>query len=171
MKKIHLVISLIVLLGFAVGCRQKGTSTSNPLIGVWKVIETTTLGTENKTENTYEHPSLFLFQDAYYSMVMILGDEPRAEFEDPWNPTDDEKVSAYNSILVNAGTYKLKDNVLITRPSIARVPNFVGGEAFYEYKIEEDILTLTLFDEVSKKGIPQTWVGKSKFQRTLIRIN
>jgi hypothetical protein len=103
-------------------------------------------------------------------MVMAQGDEPRNEYEDPWNPSDDEIIKAYNSILVNAGTYELKDSIIITYPIIARVPNFVGGTASYEYKIEGDTLELTWFDEVSKTGVPHPWAGKRKFQRTLMRI-
>ena len=170
MKKLHKFILLVFLLCFTFSCDKKDIQNSNPLLGAWKVIETATIDSEGEIKNRYEHPSLYIFQEDFYSMVMILGDEPRPEFEDPWNPTADEKIKAYDSILVNAGRYELKESVVITRPIIARVPAFVGGEAFYEYKFEGNTLTLTWFDEVSKKGVPHPWAGKLKFRYTLIRI-
>jgi len=54
------------------------------------------------------------------------------EFENPWNPTKEETIEAYMSFLANAGTYDLKDSIMTTYPTIARVPNFVGGSASYE---------------------------------------
>ena len=170
MRKPLRVIPLIFLVCFAFAYQKKDIKNTNPLIGVWKVVEMATINSDGELKNRYEHPSIYIFQDDYYSMVMVWGNEPRPEFDDPWNPTDEEKITAYNSILVNAGKYELKGSVIVTRPIIARVPNFVGGEAQYEYKIEGDTLTLTMFDEVSKKGVPQPWVGKRKFRRTLIRI-
>ncbi len=145
-------------------------SPSNPLVGVWKVIETAIIDANGNSKTSYEHPSVYIFQDDYYCMVMIQGDEPRTEFENPWNPTEEEIIKAYKSFLVNAGTYELKDSIMTTYPTIARVPNFVGGSASYECKIEGDTLELMMFDEVSKNGIPQPWVGKSKYLRTLIRV-
>ena len=170
MKKLLMIIPLVFLLCVTFGCQQDKINFKNPVIGIWKVVETATVDSEGELKNLYEHSSLYIFQDYYYSMVMELGDEPRTDFVDPWNPTDVEKIKAYNSILVNAGMYELKNSVIITRPIIARVPNFVGGEAYYEYKIEGNTLTLTWFDEVSKTGVPHPLVGKLKFQRTLIRI-
>jgi len=169
-KKLQIFTPLVILFCFTVGCQQDEVKPLNPLMGIWKVAETATIDPEGQLKNPYEHSSLYIFQDDYYFMVMVLGDEPRTEFVDPWDPTDDEKIEAYNSILVNAGIYEQKNSVIITRPIIARVPNFVGGEAYYEYKIEGNTLTLTWFDEVSKTGVPHPWVGKLKFQRTLIRI-
>lgn len=171
MKKLQILVPLVILLSFAVGCQKNEISTSNPLIGVWKVIETATIDAKDELKNSYEHSSLYIFQDDYYCMVMVQGNEPRTEFEDPWNPSDEEIIKAYNSILVNAGTYELKDSIIITYPIIARVPNFVGGSASYEYRIEGDTLELTWFDEVSKTGVPHPWAGKRKFQRMLMRIN
>ena len=170
MKKLQIFTPLVILFCFTVSCQQDEAKTLNPLMGIWKVVETVTIDPEGQLKNPYEHSSLYIFQDDYYFMVMVLGDEPRTEFVDPWDPTDDEKIEAYNSILVNAGIYEQKNSVIITRPIIARVPNFVGGEAYYEYKIEGNTLTLTWFDEVSKTGVPHPLVGKLKFQITLIRI-
>ncbi|MDH4271058.1 MAG: lipocalin-like domain-containing protein [Candidatus Aminicenantes bacterium] len=107
-------------------------SSANPLVGVWKIIETAIIDANGESKNSCEHPGLYIFQDDYYCMAPIQGDEPRMEFENPWNPTKEETIEAYMSFLANAGTYDLKDSIMTTYPTIARVPNFVGGSASYE---------------------------------------
>jgi len=64
----------------------------------------------------------------------------------------------------------LRNSVIITNPIIARVPNFVGGKAYYEYELQDHALTLIMYNEVSREGIPQPWVGRQKYRRVLIRI-
>jgi hypothetical protein len=70
------------------------------------------------------------------------------------------------------------DIILLTRFSgwdvmIANQEDFFtfrGDEAHYECAIQDDYLTLSIFNEVSKQGVPQSRVGKRKFRRTLKRI-
>lgn len=171
LKQRLFIVQIVLLICITASCNPDYLKKKNPLIGVWKVIETSVIDSEGESKNLYEHPSLYVFYEEYYCMVMVLGDDARTEFKDPWNPTDDEKRAAYDSILVNAGTYELRDSVIITRPIIARVPNFVGGEAYYEYKLQNHALTLIMFNEVSSEGIPQPWVGRQKYRRVLNRIN
>ena len=171
MKKLLKVIPLVLILCVTISCQKDQASNSNPLFGAWKVIETATIDNEGQLKNSYDQSSIYLFQDDYYCIVWVQGNKPRNEFIDPWNPTNEEKIKAFDSLIVNAGMYDLEDSVIITYPIIARMPNFVGGKGFYEYKIENDTLVLTMFDELSKTGVRHTWVGKYKFQRTLIRLN
>ena len=132
MKQRLFIVQIVLLICITASCNADHLKKKNPLIGVWKVIETSVIDSEGESKNLYEHPSLYVFHEEYYCMVMVLGDEAHTEFKDPWSPTCEEKIAAYDSILVNAGTYELRESVIITRPIIARVPNFVGGEAYYD---------------------------------------
>ena len=61
MKKLCIFAPLIFLLIFAIDCQKNELSTSNPIIGVWKVIETATIGAEDESRNLYKHPSIYIF--------------------------------------------------------------------------------------------------------------
>jgi hypothetical protein len=67
-------------------------------------------------------------------------------------------IKAYNSIVVNTGTYELTDTTMITFPIISRVPAFSGGMGVYEFRIESDTLCLTMTEEYAKNGDWASWL-------------
>lgn len=66
----------------------------------------------------------------------------REPFATRWQPTSDEIVAAYESVIVNSGVYQVSGSRVTVRPVIAKKPEFVGGYQTYEYKIDGDPLSL-----------------------------
>ncbi len=104
---------------------------TNPLEGVWRISERVvppghplTHGVEVRQTNPA--PSLIIFTKGYYSEVYEMGGQPRLDFppaKDPLKLTDEEKIARYeqwNPFTANAGTYEIKDSLLIRHPIVAK---------------------------------------------------
>ena len=90
---------------------------------------------------------------------LFSGDEPVLSSLDP---TDAEKVAAFDSFIANSGTYELTDSTLTTRPMVAKTPNFMAGESLtFMYRVEADTLRLTL-------RLP--WAPDTEIRYTLVRL-
>ena len=114
-----------------------------PLEGIWKVVEIAGTGTD-ASKNANPHQSLFIFTRNHYSMMLVTGTQPRALFNSVIEPTDQEKISAFDSFVANTGTYEVMGSTLTFRPIVARYPNFMaGGSAEYQFRIEGKTLSLT----------------------------
>ena len=75
------------------------------------------------------------------------------QFTTRWVPTEEEMIKRYGEIVVNSGTYTIDGEFLVLRPTVSRVPEFMGGVLYYEYAIEEDRLILSSYDEYSYDGV------------------
>lgn len=163
----------VLALGLAMAASAMAQEKSGgaPLLnGVWKVAEITLENQQGIRTNSDPQPGLFVFGDDYYSIAWIPRPEPRIAFSTPWQPTDEEIKSAYETVLFNTGTYELTDTTLTTRPVISKVPDLSGGHAVYQCRIEQDVLWLTMIDEYSVDGSQAPWVGNVRFPLKLIRI-
>jgi len=90
---------------------------------------------------------------------LFSGDEPIVGSSEP---TDAEKLAAYDSFIANSGTYEVSGSTLTTRPIVAKNPNFMsGGSVTYTYEIEGDTLRLTL-------TLP--WAPENETRYTLVRL-
>ena len=121
------------------------------LEGAWKTTEFSLVSPDTSYTISDPQPSLYVFLKRHYSIMYVPGDEPRELFggDQPVlgaaEPTDAEKVVAFNSFIANSGTYELTDSMLTTRPMVAKTPNFMaGGSLTFTYEIEGDGLRLTL---------------------------
>jgi hypothetical protein len=162
---------LALIIGATVPATSGHQSLSpNSMEGVWQITEITTVNRDGKTRNSEPQPGLFIFTRSYYSAVWTPSTGPRPPYADRWRPTDEEKVKAYDSIVVNTGTYELTETELITRPIIARVPGFGGGTATYKYKLDGDDLFLEMVEEYSGDGIRATWLDRTRFPLKLVRV-
>ncbi len=123
----------------------------NPLQGVWSVSEMTP-GSGSATI-TPSQPGLFIFTEGYYSAVHSLGGEPRSRSAVSFNPTAEEKVDQYDSIIVNAGNYDVSGSTVTFRPQIAKSPEFVGGQSTMNFQIDGDVLTFTETRVVAADGV------------------
>jgi hypothetical protein len=86
---------------------------------------------------------LFIFTRGHYSFLRVLGAQPRVLFKGP-NPTEQEKLAAYDSFTANSGTYDVTGTTLTVRPIIAKIPNYMaGGYEKYQFRISADTLWLT----------------------------
>jgi len=133
--------ALITLIAFSTVLAAQ-TVPKKPLEGVWKVVESVVTGA-NASKNANPQPSLFIFAKTHYSMMLVSGTQPRALFKAE-EPTNEEKVPAFDSFVANTGTYEVMGSTLTIRPIVARYPNFMaGGFDKYQFRIEGDTLWLT----------------------------
>jgi hypothetical protein len=82
------------------------------------------------------------------------------DYETAWRPTDEERISAYNSIVVNSGSYELRGDTLITRPLVAKTVEFEGGEARWFWFAMADTLWLQSAEIWNRKGEVDPAVGE-----------
>ncbi len=118
------------------------TGTRKPVEGVWRVVEIVVTGAD-ASNNASPQPSLFIFTRHHYSQMWIRGTQPRALFKAE-EPTDEEKIPAFDSFVANTGTYEVMGTTLTIRPIVARYPNFMaGGFDKYQFRIKGNTLWLT----------------------------
>ena len=146
------VMSLLTITLAAISCRapEQASSTTtaqnrtaaNPLEGAWRETEIVVTGRDASTIQNPQ-PSLYVFTPTHYAMMGTLGDRPRALFKS-LDPTNEEKMAAFDSFWGNSGTYEVTGDVLTTRPVVARMPNFMaGGFERYQFRIDGNTLMLT----------------------------
>lgn len=111
----------------------------NPLVGVWSVTERASAG---ESAEPAAQGSVYIFTDGYYSIVEVPGKDPRQNSATSWEPTDAEKVAQHETLIVNTGTYSLDGDTVTFKPMVAKIPEFVGGEAVSKFKVEGGELTL-----------------------------
>ena len=115
---------------------------ANPLEGAWRETEIVVTGRDASTIQNPQ-PSLYVFTPTHYAMMGTLGDRPRALFKS-LDPTNEEKMAAFDSFWGNSGTYEVTGDVLTTRPVVARMPNFMAdGFERYQFRIDGNTLMLT----------------------------
>jgi hypothetical protein len=130
---------------------EEAASLEQPLEGAWKAVEVSVTAADTSWTATDLQPSLYIFAAQHYSIMFVPDTEPRQLFsgDDPVlglvEPTDAEKVAAFDSFIANSGTYGVSGSTLTTRPIVAKTPNFMaGGSLTFTYQIEGDTLWLTL---------------------------
>ncbi len=132
---------------------------SDPLVGVWLVA---TLTTPDRETIDPAGPGQFIFANGRYSAVYSLGAEERPHAAAGFNPTADEKVTQYDTIIVNSGIYEVNGSELTLRPIVAKTPEYAGGSSTMEFRIDGDILTTTMRSITSVDGAsPEGAIGSS----------
>ncbi len=133
--------ALILLLLFSAVLSAQSTA-KKPIEGVWKVVEIVVTGAGASTSSSPQ-PSLLILTQGHYSQIGVLGDKARALYKAE-EPTDAEKLAAFDSFFANAGTYEVSGSTLTIHPMVARNPNFMaGGFEKYQYRLEGNNLWLT----------------------------
>ena len=140
MKRYALTIVLSVLSASAAFAQTK-----SPVEGVWKaaeVIPPSSNTTEKPEPITNPQPGLLIFTKGYYSVVVVIGKNPRVavEAKDRQKLTDSEKLAFYEqwrAFGANSGTYEIKGSTVIRRPSVAKNVDVMSGEPLAsEFKME-----------------------------------
>jgi Lipocalin-like domain len=124
-------------------------SPARNLQGAWKIIEVATRSPGgNWAISTPPHLSVYIFTSRHYSYMFAPGTGPRRLFVgDPNQPTDAEKVAAYDSIVAGSGTYDLTGSTLTLNAILHKNPNEMAGEALkYAVEIEGPVLRLTILN-------------------------
>lgn len=144
-----------------------------PIEGVWKVAEIVVTGAE-ASNMANPQPSLFIFAKSHYSMMWIHGNQPRALFKGE-EPTNEEKIPAFDSFSANTGTYEVTDSTLTIRPIVARYPNYMaGGFSKYQFRIDGTTLWLTqknseLWTRIGQRVVAQSGPA-SETRLKLVRV-
>lgn len=135
------VTALFVAIALATTVMAQGGA-RGPLEGVWKVTEEVVTGA-NASSTTSPQPSLFIFTRTHYSMLRVASAHPRTLFK-AMDPTNEEKIAAYDTFTANSGTYEVAGTTLTVRPIVAKNPNFMaGGFDKYQFRVDGDTLSLT----------------------------
>jgi len=143
MKRIgfsFILVSFFLLLAHVVFAQTK-----SPIDGVWKITEEVALKSDSII-NGSPQPSLLIFTNAYFSMMIVKSEQPRPAVEppkDPKNLTDAEKIAWFEQwrpFAAIAGTYEIKGSTLIVRTIVAKNVNLMNRQTpiSWEFKMEGD---------------------------------
>ena len=98
-RSIIRVVSLLAILLFA--SLAYAQNAKKPIEGVWKVTEIVVTGAGASNVGSPQ-PGLFIFTRGHYSMMSVPGNQPRALFKAE-EPTNEEKIAAFDSFVANTG--------------------------------------------------------------------
>ena len=148
------------------------TKNNNQLQGSWHLKEVNWISSDTTHVLKKDKLGLLLFTEDSYSIMWSPTEKPRAPFQKLSNPTDEEILKGFKSIVFNAGVYTKTDSTLNTTSIIAKVPGFEGGKQFYTYAFDANQLTLTMHDETYPNGEKPSWSGtwqtKFFFTKTIL---
>jgi hypothetical protein len=171
-KTMRALVALVVLALFPAMLLAQNPAKKS-LEGVWKIVESVVTGADS-SRNSNPQPSLIIFGQTHYSAVGVPGDKPRKLFKGI-NPTDEEKLSAFDPFIANAGTYEVAGSALTVHPVVAKNPNFMaGGYLKYQFRVDGNTLWLTskatdLYFRVGDKVVPaSTSSGETRLK--LVRV-
>lgn len=153
-----LYLFALLLLGL---CATSARADTSALAGAWRVEEITYAWDGGEQKIAAPQPGLLLFTaDGHYSMTWHHTPVRQPDYATAWKPTDEEKVAAYNAIVVNAGRYALAGNTLTTFVEVAKTVEFEGGMALWLWELEGDELKLESGDILNYKDEMDPGVGR-----------
>ncbi len=165
----RLIVPAIVLCLLA-GCQQVAVEAPGPLEGSWRISEIRIVSKRGEYIDSEPQPGLFIFHEEHYSMVWMPFGEPLADFAEIWKPSDEEKLTSWNSIVVNAGTYTYTESTVTTVPLVAKTPEFAGGYAVYDYRVVADTLWMEMTDCMSSGDVQDPGIGAYTMPLRLTRV-
>lgn len=120
----------------------------NPLKGAWVMQQGDLVVTSEGDTLDNVQPALFIFTDTHYSMTIVPDTALRATFGE--DPTDAEKLEAFDNFVANAGRYEVQGDEITIRPYVAKNPNFMAGfpqnAVTTTFRVAGDRLHWQLFD-------------------------
>jgi hypothetical protein len=141
---------LLVGLAAAFGFTQTNKTSGNPLMGAWKIVETTPANGERITN---PQPSLYIFTPRHYSVMAVTGTKPRPTYMQG-AATAEQKIEMFDAFVANAGTYTLAGNLLKTRPIVAKQEFVMSGpDQELDLKIEGNTIWLTAKNGPGRGGV------------------
>jgi hypothetical protein len=132
--------------------QQKSTA----LAGAWQVTKVQMTGPDARTV-TDPQPGLYLFTGKYFSIMMVMGDQPR-----PIHPTlpevpkatAQEILAVYGPYVANTGTYEIDGETLMMHPMVSKNPELMGGRVVYSFQLQGNTLTLKMLNMVMGASVP-----------------
>jgi hypothetical protein len=113
----------------------------SPIEGVWQIAEITSA--DATVAPLADPPSLYIFAGNHYSIMYVIGQLPRPVFA-AVDPTDAEKLTAFDTFIANSGTYEVSGNTVVTTPVVSKNPNYMGGgRDQFAFRVLADTLWLT----------------------------
>ena len=124
---------------------------SSALQGAWTITEVSVSTPDTSWTEAHPQPGLYIFLEPHYSTLIVQGSEPRELFSD--DPTDAERIAAFDPFVANSGTYEVSGTTLTVRPLVAKRPNSMSDNSYtYTYRVEGDTLRLTLSTAWAPEG-------------------
>ena len=120
------------------------TQSRPALQGAWQVVEVTTTGPDGST-NSSPQPGLYLFTARHYSIMSVLGQQPRPGFTDPGNITGEEALATWTPLQAQSGTYEIVGESLNLLPIVAKNPGVMRAGRkpdVYGFTVQGDSLTM-----------------------------
>jgi hypothetical protein len=156
MNRLSMFFPAVVLLAVVFSACQEtpsseSASPANELDGVWSLTAVNPGSGSPVIEPS--QPGLYIFAAGYYSAVFAPGPNPRIKSEVSFQPSPEEMVAQYESIIVNTGTYEIDGSSVTFRPIIAKSPGFVGGHQKSTFRVEGNTLVLSDDMVVSVDGV------------------
>jgi hypothetical protein len=140
----------------------KQTASASPALkGAWKIVEQSVRSPGREWRvGAPPYLSLYIFTDKHYSYMFAPGLAPRRLFAGDLNqPTDAEKVAAYNSFVAGSGSYTLTGSTLTLNAVLHKNPNEMNGHALkYEVEILGSTLRMTIANPPFAPGLERRTV-------------
>ena len=148
MKRFTLVC-LAMTLGFALQANSALVWAQSDLNGAWERFEVSGTNADGDWKVDNVQPSLYLFQDGYYSIMLVRGNEPRPLMPEgtSWDSMTEEQLRSVCSSAVftaHSGTYEVSGSSLTTKPMVAKWPNYMEGASVTRtYRVDGDMLYIS----------------------------
>lgn len=168
MKKI-LVFAVCVVIGTQLLAQK--IVTNSQLKGVWSVESVKWIYPDTTYHLENPQPGFLQFSENRYSFIWTPSEKPRVPFVKLSEPSDEEIIAGFHSLVLNAGIYEMQDSLIFITAKIAKVPGFAGGKQVFEYAIAEDKLIFKMIDETYPSGDKPAWYGKLKTEFRLRKID
>jgi hypothetical protein len=105
---LNIVLLLAVILSTACASEPQQEQTAaepevsarGPLEGVWSITEAIVTSADGTSTTIEGQPGLYMFTDRYYSTMLV---ETDSHLPFPSQPTDEERLAAYDNFIANAG--------------------------------------------------------------------
>ncbi len=140
------------------------------ILGTWEIKSIHWITKDTTYSIDKAQPGMIMLTSNRYSIMWTPIEEPRTPFQNLSKPTDEELKSGFRSIVFNCGTYKYSDSTITTTAKIAKVPGFEGGKQFYRYKLNNNKMELTMFDEIYPDGTRPEWYGEFQTKFILKKV-
>jgi hypothetical protein len=135
------VVALVVVFAVAATVYSQSSATTTPLMGAWRVTE---ISDASGKPNTNPQPGLYIFTKGHYSFVRINGTMPLPDYPSNDKATDAQKVTVFNQLYMNTGTYTVTGNTLATKAMVAKSKFAIGGNGNqYNFTLTGSNLVLT----------------------------
>ncbi|MEM9648783.1 MAG: lipocalin-like domain-containing protein [Bacteroidota bacterium] len=161
----------ILLSSLVLSCAKREKTERNPLLGSWAIEKVEWISNDTIVSRIPAQKGIFLVTPDRYSICWTPLERERTPFQNLSNPTENEVLEGFGSIVFNTGGYINSDSTIITMAHMAKVPGFEGGKQFYHYQRTGNRLTLKLFDETYPDGKKPDWLGTWQTQFSLVRIS